>query len=83
MNKLDVTKKVVNLVSSHAAGFTTARVLVANCPVKNGSLYEKACLLIGAVVIGSMVGEATGEYTDKTIDKIVHAVQTSSAPTTV
>ena len=82
MNKTNVTKNVVRFVSAHAAGFATARVIVANAPIKQGSIYEKSCVVIGALVIGSMVGEQVGEYTDKTIDKIVDAVQTASEPVT-
>ena len=72
MTKRDITKKVVGLVSSHAAGFATARVIVANAPT-NGGPYEKACVFIGAVVIGSFAGDRIEQYTDEKIDSICDA----------
>lgn len=74
MTKTAIAKKVVGTVSSHAAGFATARVIVANAPT-NGGLYERACVVVGALVIGAMCGERVEQFTDKQIDAITGAFE--------
>jgi hypothetical protein len=78
MKKFEIAKKITGTVTNHAAGFTTARLIVANTPV-NGGLYEKACVFIGAIAIGSAVGAKTQQYVETVFDETKAAIDSSKA----
>lgn len=62
-----VTKKVVRTVVTLSTSFTVSNVLSANTPATKP--YQKAEVIIGSFVLGSLVADKAGDYTDRKVDE--------------
>jgi hypothetical protein len=69
MTKIEVTKNVVSFVVGIGTSQIVKTVIKNNVQPEN--LIEKITVTAGAVVLGSMVADASRKYTDDKIDELV------------
>lgn len=72
MNKLEITKLVVNLVVGAGVGRIASEV-IANNVSEPDKVIHKVTLVAGSVVIGAMAKDATKKYTSAKIDELAEA----------
>lgn len=77
-NKTEIAKRVVTFVIGACVSTTVKQVIESNTHPEN--LPEKAAVLTGSVVIGSMAADAAKDYTDRKIDELVNSWRELTAP---
>jgi uncharacterized membrane protein YeaQ/YmgE (transglycosylase-associated protein family) len=68
MDKLELTKKAVNLVVGLAVGKVVKNIIQNN--TSPGTLPDKAAHVVGGIVLGGMIADLSRGYTDALIDNI-------------
>lgn len=71
------TKTVVFYVADYAAFATTAAVIASN--VATTSLFSKARLTVGTVLIGGALSEHTTQYALRKTDEILDSIESVSS----
>lgn len=79
-DKLKIAKTVTKFVVSNSCGFVVGQVVKNNTSPVNK--LQQAELIVGAYVLGAMIGEKAGAYAEQEFDRIVAAVKEFTAKET-
>lgn len=72
-DKLAIAKGITKFVVTQSVGFVVGSAVKTNVPTTNKT--QQVEIVIGAYVLGAMIGDKASDYVDQKFDKAVTAVK--------